>query len=151
MTYDLKTNDLVSNPVPELLSLRGASVASEQKVALAANSVHHVEKTAGGAAASADIEVNFTVPQVCISEVRFGSITSKGRFELAPNPACLPAWLNYRAAASLGRASLPLRQVASHSYRTGRCFQIQMRGTLWSACLATSLRLSETHPPQVGD
>lgn len=93
MTYDLKTNDLVSNPVPELLSLRGASVASEQKVALAANSVHHVEKTAGGAAASADIEVNFTVPQVCISEVRFDLITSKGRFELAPNPACLPACL----------------------------------------------------------
>jgi hypothetical protein len=93
VTYDLKTNDLVSNPVPELLSLRGASVASEQKVALAANSVHHVEKTAGGAAASADIEVNFTVPQVCISEVRFDLITSKGRFELAPNPACLPACL----------------------------------------------------------
>ena len=78
MTYDLKTNDLVSNPVSELLSLRGASVASEQKVVLAANSVHHVEKTAGGAAASADIEVNFIAPQVCMLEVRFCSITRKG-------------------------------------------------------------------------
>ena len=91
MTYDLKTNDLVSNPVPELLSLRGASVASEQKVALAANSVHHVEKTAGGAAASADIEVNFTVPQgggsfgACVLAKPPGSKPFVPHWEVVPN------------------------------------------------------------------
>jgi hypothetical protein len=63
VSYDLKTNDLVSNPVPELLGLRSpSSLASEKKVALAPNTAHYVAGTAGGAAASADIELNFTMP-----------------------------------------------------------------------------------------
>ena len=60
VNFDLKTMDLVSNPAPELTSLRSGSLASERAVALAPNSLHLVGGTAGGAAASADVVVNFT-------------------------------------------------------------------------------------------
>lgn len=48
--------------VPGLAGLRTGSLASEKAVSLAPNNVHNVAGTSGGAAASADILVNFTVP-----------------------------------------------------------------------------------------
>ena len=57
VNFDSKTNDLVSNPVPELKALRGGVVASEKAVALAPKIVHHVARTAGGS-------------QPCMAEIR---------------------------------------------------------------------------------
>jgi len=62
INYDAKLMDLVSNPTPELTGLRTGSIASERAVALAPNTPHHVAGTAGGAAASADIELSFRLP-----------------------------------------------------------------------------------------
>jgi hypothetical protein len=60
VNFDAKTMDLVSNPVPELVGLRTSSLASEQGVELAANGSHAVAGTAGGAAASADVNLTFS-------------------------------------------------------------------------------------------
>ena len=60
VNYDPKTESLVANPVPELKNLRGASIASEKAVALAAGSSHAVTGTADGKGASADIELTFS-------------------------------------------------------------------------------------------
>ena len=90
VNFDAKTNDLVSNPVPELVNLRSGLVTSE-KVALTANTVHHVAKTSGGAAASADIVVNFTVPQAgaqlgaCVLAAAPGGKAFVPHWETLPN------------------------------------------------------------------
>ena len=61
VNWDVKTHDLVANPVPELLNLRSGTVASEHIAALPANSVPHViAKTGAGAAASSDIVLKFS-------------------------------------------------------------------------------------------
>ena len=81
----------MSNPVPELSTLRSGTVASERKVSLQANAVHHVANTAGGAAASADIELNFTVPQgggsfgACVLAKPPGSKPFVPHWEVVPN------------------------------------------------------------------
>ena len=60
VNWDVKTNNLVSNPVPELLGLRsGAPIASEQ-ISLPAGTPHVVANTSDGAAASADITIKFS-------------------------------------------------------------------------------------------
>ena len=61
VNWDTKTQNLVSNPVPELLKLRSATpMASETIPSLAVNAPHIIAKTGGGAAASADIVVKFS-------------------------------------------------------------------------------------------
>merc|ERR1711907_429308 len=60
VNYDAKIQNLVSNPVPELKGLRTGSLASEKAVALKPNVIHAIKGTAGGAAASADIELTFS-------------------------------------------------------------------------------------------
>jgi hypothetical protein len=60
VNYDAKIQNLVSNPVPELKGLRTGSLASEKAVALKPNITHAIKGTAGGAAASADIELTFS-------------------------------------------------------------------------------------------
>ena len=59
MNWDEKTQNLVSNPVPELLGLHSGTIASET-ISLAANAPHIIAKTGGGAAASADVVVKFS-------------------------------------------------------------------------------------------
>lgn len=61
VNWDVKTKNLVSNPVPELLGLRTGVLASENIPSLPpVDSPHIVAKTSGGAAASADIVVKFS-------------------------------------------------------------------------------------------
>ena len=61
VNWDVKTQNLVSNPVPELLGLRTGVLASENIPSLPpVDSPHIVAKTSGGAAASADIVVKFS-------------------------------------------------------------------------------------------
>ena len=61
VNWDVKTQSLVANPVPELLNLRSSSLASEHIAALPVNSVPHViAKTGAGAAASSDIVLKFS-------------------------------------------------------------------------------------------
>ena len=48
------------NPVPELMSLRSSTLASEHIAALPVNSPHIVAKTGAGAAASSDVELKFS-------------------------------------------------------------------------------------------
>eukprot|EP01043_Picozoa_sp_COSAG02_P090271 COSAG02_NODE_27145_length_616_cov_0.818182_2_plen_90_part_01 len=61
VNWDVKTQNLVSNPVPELLGLRTGVLASEKISSLPPIAgAHIVAKTGGGAAASADVVVNFT-------------------------------------------------------------------------------------------
>jgi hypothetical protein len=64
VNWDVRTQNLVSNPVPELLGLRSAApIASETIPSLPAHGAPHVvAKTAGGAAASADIVIKFSAP-----------------------------------------------------------------------------------------
>jgi hypothetical protein len=82
VNYEAKTQNLVANPVPELKSLRTASIASETAVALAANSNHIVQGTAGGVASSADIELNFTGWASATTPVNFGAcVLSSGANE----------------------------------------------------------------------
>ena len=59
VNWDTKTQNLVANPVPELLGLRTGSLASEHIPSLPATP-HVVAKTGGGAAASADIVIKFS-------------------------------------------------------------------------------------------
>lgn len=60
VNFDTKTMNLVANPLPELKDLRTGVVASEKGVALPkTGAVHAVALTAGGAAASADVEITF--------------------------------------------------------------------------------------------
>ena len=59
--YDVKTQNLVSNPLPELVGLRTGSLASENWTAPAGGpSVHVIKGTGAGAAASADVEITFS-------------------------------------------------------------------------------------------
>ena len=58
--YDVKTQNLVSNPLPELATLRSGSLASERAVPLVAHAVHVVKGTSAGAAASADVNITFS-------------------------------------------------------------------------------------------
>jgi len=58
VNFDVKTMNLVANPLPELKGLRTGSLASEKNVALAANPAV-VKGTEGGAASSADVEITF--------------------------------------------------------------------------------------------
>lgn len=62
VNFDVATMDLVSNPVPELTSLRTGTLASEKNVALDPKSPHYVQGTSGGPAASADLELTFHLP-----------------------------------------------------------------------------------------
>ena len=62
INYDAKLGDLVSNPTPELSGLRTGSLVSKKGAALAPSTPYHVDGTAGGAAASADIELSFRLP-----------------------------------------------------------------------------------------
>lgn len=59
VNYDLKTNNLVSNPIPELVGLRTGSLASESDIALTAGTPHAIAGTGGGAASSADVNITF--------------------------------------------------------------------------------------------
>jgi len=61
VNFDVKTMNLIANPAPELLSARTGTLASEKDVALVPNASHVVSGTGAGAAASADIVVNFTI------------------------------------------------------------------------------------------
>jgi len=58
--YDAKTENLVSNPVKELVGLRNGSLASEKGVALRPNAPHVLAGTEAGAAASADVVITFS-------------------------------------------------------------------------------------------
>ena len=60
MNWDVKTQNLVANPVPELLGLRGSSLASEHVAALPVNSPYVVANTSAGAAASSDVVLKFS-------------------------------------------------------------------------------------------
>jgi hypothetical protein len=60
VNWDVRTDSLVSNPVPELLNLRTGSLASEHVPALPVGAPHVVGKTGGGAAASSDIVIKFS-------------------------------------------------------------------------------------------
>eukprot|EP01046_Picozoa_sp_COSAG06_P029640 COSAG06_NODE_2762_length_6327_cov_5.664740_6_plen_241_part_00 len=62
LNFDAGTGAVVANPVPELVTLRNATLANESDVHLAPLSVHAVAGTGGGAAAAADIEVAFALP-----------------------------------------------------------------------------------------
>ena len=62
----------MANPVPELLGLRTASIASET-VTLPATGAHAVPGTGAGAAASADVELNFTGWASASAPVTFGA------------------------------------------------------------------------------
>lgn len=60
VNFDLKTNNLVSNPIPELVGLRSGTLASESGVALPASpAMYTVKGTEGGAASSADVNITF--------------------------------------------------------------------------------------------
>lgn len=59
VNFDVPTQGLVSNPVPELAALRTAVIANETGVALSPEP-HVVGGTEGGAAASADVVVTFS-------------------------------------------------------------------------------------------
>ena len=58
--WDVKTQSLVSNPVPELLGLRSGSLASEKVTLPTAATPHVVAQTGGGAAASSDTVLTFS-------------------------------------------------------------------------------------------
>lgn len=59
--YDVKTQNLVSNPVPELEGLRSsAAIASETISAFTPYQPHIIQRTGSGLAASADILITFT-------------------------------------------------------------------------------------------
>ena len=61
VNWDVASGSLVANPLPELASLRAASLASERGVALgSAAAPHLVPGTAGGAAASAEVNVSYS-------------------------------------------------------------------------------------------
>jgi hypothetical protein len=53
---------LVANPVVELAALRNGTLAHVSQLTLAPGAVHTLPGTGGGQAASADVEVNFTLP-----------------------------------------------------------------------------------------
>ena len=59
VNWDVKTRDLVANPLPEMTSLRSTTLASEH-IALSVNSPHVVAETGEGAAASSDIVLKFS-------------------------------------------------------------------------------------------
>eukprot|EP01047_Picozoa_sp_COSAG01_P092640 COSAG01_NODE_23967_length_795_cov_1.260057_1_plen_227_part_01 len=63
VNYDPKAKNLVANPVPELKSLRGSSLAS-MKAASLSSTPTVVKGTAAGAAASADVEITFSGAKV---------------------------------------------------------------------------------------
>jgi len=59
VNWDVKTENLVANPVPELVGLRTKKMAS-QKIPLDVNTAHVVSNTGGGAAASSDTIIKFS-------------------------------------------------------------------------------------------
>ena len=52
VNYDLKTNNLVSNPIPELVGLRTGSLASESDVALSVSQKDALSNQQGGGGGS---------------------------------------------------------------------------------------------------
>lgn len=62
LNYDDTTQRLLTNPVAELAALRNGTIASEEGVHLTPSRVHTMQGTGDGAAASADIEVEFALP-----------------------------------------------------------------------------------------
>ena len=92
VNFDAKLGDLVSNPAPELANLRTGSIASEKLIALTPNTPYHIAGTAGGAAASADIELSFSVPAsgsgkfgACVLGKPPGSAPFVPHWEIVPN------------------------------------------------------------------
>jgi hypothetical protein len=59
VNFDAELKTLVANPLPELVGLRAAVLASERGVALGGPAPHVVAGTGAGAAASADVNVTF--------------------------------------------------------------------------------------------
>merc|ERR1712226_1280517 len=60
VNWDVKTESLVSNPVPELVGLRTKSIASTTMKLSRANAAHVVPNTGNGAAASSDAVIKFS-------------------------------------------------------------------------------------------
>lgn len=60
VTYDAKLQNLVANPLPEMVGLRTGSLASETGVALTPKAPHAVKGTENGAASSADVNITFS-------------------------------------------------------------------------------------------
>jgi hypothetical protein len=60
VNWDVKTQNLVANPVPELVGLRSSSLASERIAAVPVDSPHVIAKTGAGAAASSDSVLKFS-------------------------------------------------------------------------------------------
>eukprot|EP01047_Picozoa_sp_COSAG01_P068095 COSAG01_NODE_9764_length_2350_cov_2.392270_3_plen_230_part_01 len=58
--YDLKTKNLVTNPIPELTGLRTRTLASMKGVSLTPNTPYTVQGTENGAASSADVVLSFS-------------------------------------------------------------------------------------------
>ena len=54
MNWDVKTQNLVANPVPELMGLRGSTLASEHIAALPTSSPHVVANTGARSDAALD-------------------------------------------------------------------------------------------------
>jgi hypothetical protein len=68
---------LVSNPISELAELRNATVGSETNVALIPGKPYTLAGTAGGAAASADIVLNFTLPSSAVQLLGVAVLSGK--------------------------------------------------------------------------
>lgn len=60
VNWDVKTDNLVANPVPELISLRTKSLASTPATLLPVNVPQVISNTGGGAAASSDTIIKFS-------------------------------------------------------------------------------------------
>lgn len=60
VNWDVKTQNLVANPVPELLGLRSSSLASDHVAALPINRPYVIANTGAGAAASSDVVLKFS-------------------------------------------------------------------------------------------
>ena len=65
--YHPRLRTLVANPVRELVSLRNGTLTQEKEVGLSAGVPHMLPGTAGGEAASADIEITVTLPAEAVA------------------------------------------------------------------------------------
>lgn len=82
VNYDPKTQNLVSNPVPELKGLRTGKIASEKNVVLQPKKIHAVRGTGAGVASSADIDITFSGIRSDSADVVFGAcVLANSSFE----------------------------------------------------------------------